>query len=89
MVELLVLILIAYTISKALRRVITPLWTVLEILVWLVLGAALWLLERWTSTELVLTAIVGIALIATWALGRHVRELREDISRLNEEVARR
>ena len=89
MVELLVIILLVYTITKGLRRIITPLWTLLEIAAWIVLGVMLWYAERLLGTEAVLTVLVGLGLVAVWVLGLHVRALREDVSRLNEEVARR
>jgi hypothetical protein len=88
MVELIVILLFVYTIIKAARRVITPLWALLEIAAWIVLAAVLWYAKRLIGTEAVLTALVGLGLVAVWALGLHVRALREDISKLNEKIAR-
>ena len=88
MVELLMILMVVYTIIKAYHRVITPLWMVLELSVWIVIGVGLFFLERIISTDAVLTIIVGILLVATWVLGRQVRALREDLSRLNEAQAR-
>ena len=88
MVELLMILMVVYTIIKAYHRVITPLWMMLELSVWIVIGVGLFFLERIISTDAVLTIIVGILLVATWVLGRQVRALREDLSRLNEAQAR-
>ena len=88
MVELLVIILLIYTIIKAVRRIITPFWAFLEIAAWIVLGAVLWYAEQLIGTEAVLTTLVGLGLVTVWVLGLHVRALREDISRLNERIAR-
>ena len=88
MVELLMLIMVVYTISKALRRTITPLWTALELAAWGVLSGVLWYAERLFGIEAVLTVIVGALIIIVWVFGRHVRALREDVSQLNEAIAR-
>ena len=83
------LLMLAYTISKAVRRVITPLWALIELAAWIVIGIILWYLRLTLGTEIVLTALMGILIILFWGFTRHVRELREDLSRLNEEIARR
>ena len=89
MVELLIIILVLWTLYKALARLITPLWTVLELLAWAAAGVALWYVEQLVGAEAVLTVIVGALLIVVWALGRHTRQLREEVSQLVEELARR
>ena len=88
MVALLVIILLVYTIVKAARRIITPLWALFETAAWIVFGAVLWYAERLVGTEAVLTVLVGLGLVTVWVLGLHVRALREDLSRLNERIAR-
>lgn len=89
MVELLVLILIVWTLIKAFRRLVTPLWALLELIAWGIGGVILWCVERLIGAPATLTIIVGALLIVVWAFGRHVRELREDVSRMAEELAKR
>lgn len=89
MVELLVIILLVWTIIRASRRLITPLWTILELLAWIVIGAIIWVIEHYLGTEAALTILAGILIVVVWMLGRQVRELREAVSRLNEELAKR
>ena len=89
MVELLMTLMLVYTITKALRRLITPLWALIECVAWVALGVILWYLRMLFGAEAVLTVLFAVLLIVVWSFMRHVRALREDVSRLNEAVARR